>query len=103
MQHQSTFQELLLKPSEAASRLRISERTLWNLARSGEIPSFRVGRSTRYRPADLEAWIESRRKEPLQKIERPAEVKLLEPGPVEKLKATGGGKVTAARPPVAEK
>jgi len=42
---------------EAAKFLRVSEHKLYQLARSGEAPSFRVGALYRYRRSDLEAWI----------------------------------------------
>jgi excisionase family DNA binding protein len=53
--------ERLLTPGEVATRLGIPVSTLanWRSARLG--PEFlRVGRHVRYRPADLEAWIERR-------------------------------------------
>lgn len=51
----------LLKPSEAADLLAISERTLWSLTNANEIPHIRIGRSVRYAVSDLEAWIDSKR------------------------------------------
>src|SRR5262245_8521913 len=50
---------LLWKPREAAKALGISERALWTLTRQGVIPHVRIGRSVRYLPGDLRAWIES--------------------------------------------
>ena len=52
---------MLLTPKEAANALSISERTLWTLSDAGEIPTVRFGRTVRYTPADLEAWIERRK------------------------------------------
>ena len=52
---------LLLKPAEAAKRLQIGERTLWRLTDAGEIPCIRIGRSVRYDPADLRAWINAKK------------------------------------------
>jgi excisionase family DNA binding protein len=57
----------LLRPREAARALAISERTLWELTRRGEIPHVRLGRAVRYRPADLDAWAEARKQSGLQK------------------------------------
>ncbi len=54
-------QRLLLTPREAAQALRISERKLWGLTASGEIPCVRIGRSVRYDINDLHAWIEERK------------------------------------------
>lgn len=51
----------LLTAREAADVLRISERTLWSLTNSGELPSVRVGRSVRYDQSDLASWIASRK------------------------------------------
>lgn len=39
---------MLLKSSEAAKLLSISERTLFTLTKDGTIPSVRLGRSVRY-------------------------------------------------------
>ena len=53
----SAVQSLLIKAPEAAKVLALSERTLWTLANTGEIPHVRVGRAVRYDPADLRSWI----------------------------------------------
>jgi excisionase family DNA binding protein len=51
----------LLTVREAADVLRVSERTLWTLTHSGELPAVRVGRSVRYDQSDITSWIESRK------------------------------------------
>jgi excisionase family DNA binding protein len=51
-------QALLLTTPQAARSLAISERTLWDLTKRGEIPVVRIGRSVRYDPEDLKAWID---------------------------------------------
>ena len=48
---------LLLTEREAAKALAVSPRKLWDLRMNGEIPCVRFGRSVRYHPADLQAWI----------------------------------------------
>jgi excisionase family DNA binding protein len=53
---------LLLTSRQAAEALAISERKLWDLTKRGDIPVVRIGRSVRYAPADLQAWIESKTK-----------------------------------------
>ena len=53
-----SLEKMLLKPREAAQMLSISERKLWSLMNSGEIPVVRCGSSTRYAPDDLRRWIE---------------------------------------------
>jgi excisionase family DNA binding protein len=51
---------LLVTPREAARLLSIGSRKLWELTNCGAIPSVRVGRALRYRPADIEQWVASR-------------------------------------------
>ena len=48
---------LLLTAREAADTLRISAKTLWALDRDGRLRAVRIGRSVRYDPADLRAFI----------------------------------------------
>lgn len=63
--HQSTAQAtkpLLLTPRDAAAELAISERTLWGLTKRKELPCVRIGKSVRYRPADLEKFAADRAK-----------------------------------------
>jgi len=55
-------QPLLLRPLEAAKALGISERKLWQMTKDGLIPFVPFGRSVRYAPADLQAWIDSAKK-----------------------------------------
>ena len=52
---------LLLTPRQAAKTLAISERTLWTLTQSGEIPRLKIGSSVRYDLRDLEAFIEAKK------------------------------------------
>ena len=53
---------LLLTPPQTAQALAISPRKLWAMTDSGEIPCIRLGRSIRYDPADLLAWIAAKKK-----------------------------------------
>ena len=46
----------LLDIQEAAKVLAISERTLYSLTKSGEIPALKLQRAVRYRLSDLEEW-----------------------------------------------
>jgi excisionase family DNA binding protein len=57
----STPDALLWKAPEAAQALGISERSLWTLTQQGVIPHVKIGRSVRYAPGDLRAWIESQK------------------------------------------
>lgn len=49
---------LLLGLAEAARRLAIAPRTLRRIAAEGRIPYARIGRALRFRPGDLEAFVE---------------------------------------------
>ena len=51
--------ENLLRPREAAKILDINPSTLWRLQTAGEIPYIRIGNSVKYRPSDLQAFIEN--------------------------------------------
>ncbi len=51
-------QRRLLRSREAAAFLAVSERTLWSMAKRGEIQVVRCGRAIRYDPLDLVAWIQ---------------------------------------------
>lgn len=48
---------LLVGGSTARHILSIGERTLWTLTNCRAIPSHRIGRSVRYVPAELAAWV----------------------------------------------
>lgn len=48
----------LLIDAKAAQRLlSMGERKLWMLTNCGAIPSRKIGKSVRYSPAELEAWV----------------------------------------------
>lgn len=49
--------EELLDIAAVADYLGVSERTVYNRVRSGELPALKVGRLWRVRVADLEAWL----------------------------------------------
>jgi excisionase family DNA binding protein len=50
---------MLITPEETARLLEISERTLWRLLSAGRVPKpVRIGRSTRWRLAEVRDWIE---------------------------------------------
>lgn len=49
----------LIKAEEVARMMDISERTLWRLLSAGKVPHpVRIGRSTRWRLAEIRTWIE---------------------------------------------
>lgn len=59
--NESTDIPRLLKPREAAAALAISVRTLFDLAKGGKLAPIQIGRSVRYAPADLAAFIDRQR------------------------------------------
>jgi excisionase family DNA binding protein len=52
---------LLLTAAEAARAMAISDRHLWTLTNTGAIPAVPLGRSVRYDPRDLAAFIEAQK------------------------------------------
>jgi excisionase family DNA binding protein len=48
----------LIGTKEVAEYLGISTRHLWTITNSGQIPSIRMGKSVRYDPVDIDAYIE---------------------------------------------
>ena len=54
--------QLLLTSRQAAEALQISERKLWGMKASGEIPRVLLGRSVRYDLRDLQRCIDERKK-----------------------------------------
>jgi excisionase family DNA binding protein len=50
---------ILISAEELARLMRVSERTLWRLLSAGKVPQpVRIGRSTRWRYAEVREWIE---------------------------------------------
>lgn len=47
---------ILIDAREAARRLSISPRTLWQLTKDRVVPSMKIGKCVRYRVADLDEW-----------------------------------------------
>lgn len=59
-------QSMLLRIPEVAAELRLGRSSIYQLIQNGELPVVRVGRAVRVARADLEAWVEDRRREPRQ-------------------------------------
>ena len=51
------MEEDILTIEEVAKYLRVSERTVYDWAQKGEIPSGKIGTVWRFRKADIERWI----------------------------------------------
>lgn len=58
MSHHADVDELLLKPEDAARKLRVSRTTLYALLRDGDLRSVRIGRCRRIPTAELIAYVE---------------------------------------------
>jgi excisionase family DNA binding protein len=56
----ATFPTLALRPREAAKAIGVSERTLWAMTKSREIPYMRLGRIILYSVESLRAWLEAK-------------------------------------------
>lgn len=61
MQSRWPLTKLLLNSRESSEALGVSQRTLWSLTQSGEIPCVRIGRCVRYAADDLREYIESQK------------------------------------------
>jgi excisionase family DNA binding protein len=57
---QQGLEPFLLKPRQAAQRLAISERYLYQLTSSGEVPCVRIGKLVRYSIETLRKWVKDR-------------------------------------------
>lgn len=53
----SPFSPLLLTEAQAADVLSLSARKVWELAARGAIPCIKIGAVKRYRPTDLQKWV----------------------------------------------
>jgi predicted DNA-binding transcriptional regulator AlpA len=62
----SSTEPLLIKAPDAARILSISERKLWSLTASRQVPSVRIGKKmVRYSIEELQEWIQSKKCEPI--------------------------------------
>jgi len=59
MQKQKPCEAIAIGLAEAARELQVSERTLWRLAKGGEVPCQRVGKQWRFSPQALREWMAS--------------------------------------------
>ena len=52
--------EPVVDSEEAARFLNVDPKTLQKMARSGEVPGYRIGKLWRFRISDLDAWLRSK-------------------------------------------
>jgi excisionase family DNA binding protein len=53
----------ILTLKEVADYLKLAEKTAYRLAADGKLPGFKVGGSWRFKAADIERWIEDKKKQ----------------------------------------
>ena len=53
--------EQILTIKQVSDFLQVNERTIYKLAKCGELPSFKVGGQWRFRKADIDGWIEGKK------------------------------------------
>lgn len=51
-------EEVLMDIKQVAAYLQINEATAYNWAQSGKLPGIKIGRIWRFRPGDIEAWLD---------------------------------------------
>ncbi len=59
--------EKLLTPTDVANRLQVNERTVTLWLRRGQLRGFKIGKSWRISPDDLQAFLEARANMPPDK------------------------------------
>lgn len=53
-----TQDDVLLNVKQVARYLQLKESTIYSWAQDGKIPAIKIGRTWRFRRADLDAWLE---------------------------------------------
>lgn len=53
----------ILTLKEVAALLKVAEKTTYTMAQRGELPGFKVGGQWRFRRADIESWIDRKRRQ----------------------------------------
>lgn len=56
--------ERLVTARELADYLSLSASTILDMWERNELPGFKIGRAVRFRPSEVEAWLEQRRRGP---------------------------------------
>jgi excisionase family DNA binding protein len=51
-----------LTPKDLAARWAVPRSWVYRMAQVGALPSFKIGRYVRFRPREIDAWMESRRR-----------------------------------------
>jgi len=61
----------VLTVRQVAEFLQMDERTIYKLAKQGDIPSFKVSNQWRFLKKDIESWVEQKKSEVMRKTEKP--------------------------------
>mgnify|MGYP001294643995 CR=1 FL=1 len=60
----------ILTVKQVAEFLQMDERTIYKLAKQGDIPSFKVSNQWRFLKRDIEIWIEQKKSEVMGKTDK---------------------------------
>jgi len=60
----------VLTVKQVAEFLQMDERTIYKLAKQGDIPSFKVSNQWRFLKKDIESWVEQKKSEVMGKTEK---------------------------------
>jgi putative molybdopterin biosynthesis protein len=63
--------EELLDIKQVQQRLKVSERTVFNLIKRGDLKGFKAGREWRFTMSDIQDYEERQRRKAEQRIQRP--------------------------------
>jgi len=53
--------ETYWKVNEVAAAIQVSEQTIYRYVANGEIPFHKLNRAVRFKPSEVESWMESRK------------------------------------------
>jgi len=53
--------ETYWKVNEVAAAIQVSEQTVYRYVANGEIPFHKLSRAVRFKPSEIESWMESRK------------------------------------------
>jgi len=65
----------VLTVKQVAEFLQMDERTIYKLAKQGDIPSFKVSNQWRFLKKDIESWVEQKKSEVMGKTGKPLKEK----------------------------
>jgi len=56
--------DVVLKLKDVVAYLQVSEKTIYSMAQTGELPAFKVRGQWRFSRKDIDAWIEQQKHKP---------------------------------------